>query len=214
MVHLIEPCCAGKHLLAVRNAVARVGTTSFEGYGDLSLTELLPPMLTRYARTELLIAAPSLPDQAAEVIDRMMRRQVARMDGRGNMDVIRHLTVVARLEKEKSDYIYRWMEEQPFGGRLTLVDLGQEDTAILLPDFAVTGPVNMRYGHHFIATATTEPGKVRALWERFTALEEKPAEEPVTEEAGEPVKKDAERDPGAAPARPAGKRTSRKRRKA
>lgn len=166
-MYLIEPCCAQKHLLSVRNAIKNSGTTQFEGYGDLSLSELLGPMLTRYGETDMMIVAPTLPEQAAEVIDRWMRKQWARMDGKGKMDVIRHLTVIAKLDKEKSDYIFAWLKDKPFGDRLTLVDMEQDDTAILLPDFAITGPVNMQYDKHFVAEATTEPEKVRALWERY-----------------------------------------------
>lgn len=170
-MHLIEPCCAQQHLLRVRNAIKNGGTTQFEGYGDLSLSELLGPMLTRYAEVEMMIVAPTLPDQAAEVINKWMRRQWARRDGNGKLDVIQHLTIVAKLEKEKSDYIFTWLKDKPFGDRLTLIDIEQEETAILLPDFAITGPVNMRYGNNFVATATTMPGKIKDLWERFRNYE-------------------------------------------
>lgn len=171
-MHLIEPCCSQKHLRELRDAIARGGTMDFEGYGDLSLSELLGPMLMRYSETDMMIIAPSLPDQAAEVIDKWMRKQWARIDGRGKLDVVRHLTIIAKLEEEKSEHIYKWLRERPFGDRLTLVDVEQKDTAILLPDFAITGPVNMRYGHHFVATATTVPEKVKSLWGKYTEMTE------------------------------------------
>lgn len=192
MTHLIQPCCVQKHLLAVRNAIGDNGTTQFHAHGDVSLAELLPAMLTRYAETEMMIVAPSLPDQAAETIDRCMRKKRARMDGRGNMDVIRHLTLVAPLDRENSDYICKWLKEQPFGDRLTLVDTEQVDTAILLPDFAITGPVNMRYNKHFVAEATTEPEKVRALWEKYRRLAEDTVKRP-TEAESKPRPKGSQR---------------------
>lgn len=164
---LIEPCCSQKHLRELRYAIKDGGTMQFEGYGDLSLSELLGPLVTRYNGVEMMIVAPSLPDQAAEVIDKWMKLTWARMDGRGNIWRIEHLTLVARLEKESSHYITAWVEKRPFGDRLTLIDREQEDTAILFPDFAITGPVNMRYGHHFTAEATTEPDKIKALWEKY-----------------------------------------------
>ena len=169
-MYLIEPCCAQSHLRNVRNAIKKGGTTQFEGYGDLSLTELLGPMLTRYSETEMMIVAPSLPDQAAEVIDKWMRRQWSMRDGNGKLDVISHLTIVAKLERESSHYITAWLKDKPFGERLTLVEIEQDDTAILFPDFAITGPVNMRYGYHFEAMATTEPEKVAALWEKYRII--------------------------------------------
>jgi hypothetical protein len=169
---LIQPCCAQKDLLTVRTAIKRGGTTQFEGYGDLSLAELLKPMLTRYGEVDMMIVAPSLPDQAAEAIDREMNRQWSRQDGLGKVNEIGHLTIVARLDKEKSDYIYRWLKDKPYGDRLTLIDMEQEDTAILLPDFAIAGPVNMQYNRHFVATATTEQDKVNALWEKYGEMTE------------------------------------------
>lgn len=177
---LIEPCCAKRHLLALRNAIRNGGTKQFEGYGDLSLTELLPAILTRYSETEMMIVAPSLPEQAAEVIDWWMNRQWPRSDGQGKVDTISHLTIIARLEKDSSHHITAWLKNNPFGDRLTLIDMEQEDTAILLPDFSITGPVNMRYGHHFTATATTEAEKVAELWKKYR-------------DAGMPERRDAEK---------------------
>ena len=180
---MIEPCCAQRNLLRVRDAIKNGGTARFHGYGDLSLTELLPAILVRYSETELMIVAPTLPDQAAEVIEKWMRKQWARADGKGKLDVIRHLTVIANLSRRKSPVAHQWKRENPFGERLTLIDRQQADTAILLPDFAITGPVNMRYGEHFTATATTELVKVAELWERFA---EAGNEENGDNEANEP----------------------------
>lgn len=167
---LIEPCCAQRHLRELRYAIKDGGTTQFEGYGDLSISELLGPLVTRYNGVEMMIVAPSLPDQAAEVIDKWMRLTWARMDGRGSIWRIERLTVVADLSREKSPVASTWLKDKPFGERLELHDIVQVDTAILLPDFAITGPVNMRYGHHFTATATTEAEKVAELWEKFRNL--------------------------------------------
>lgn len=180
---LIEPCCAERHLMQVRDAIRNGGTMRIEGYGDLSLTELLPAILTRYSETELMIVAPAFPDQAAEIVARWMRKQWARSDGKGRLDVVRHLTIVANLGRRKSPIASQWKKENPFGERLTLVDRQQADTAILLPDFAITGPVNMRYGRHFTATATTVPTRVAELWEQYV----KATEEAWTIQAGEPL---------------------------
>lgn len=170
MRYLIEPCCASRHLLTVRDAIAKGGESEIEGYGDLSLTELLPALLTRYTETEMVIAAPSLPDQAAEVISTWMQRQWTKRDGSGKLDVISHLTVIADLSAKKSPSAHRWLSSMPFGERLSLVDRKQKETLILLPDFAIVGPVNMRYGRHFLAKATTRKDEVAALWGRFSPL--------------------------------------------
>lgn len=177
---LIQPCCAQKQLRELRNILEKDGTAQMEGYGDLSLTELLPALLTRYSNAEMLIAAPSLPDQAAEIIATWMRKQWARMDGCGNVNVIARLTIVSDLSEEHSPMASDWLKDNPFGERLTLVNRPQTETVILMSDFAITGPVNMRYGYHFTATATTEQERIRNLWQHLRKLAEP---EPVKQEA-------------------------------
>ena len=186
-MHIIEPCCAKKQLLELRNKIGNKGTVDFEGYGDLSLTELLPALLTRYSEVEMMIVAPSLPDQAAEAIEKWMEKQWARMDGQGKIDIIKNLTIISSLGKKKSPMASAWKKENPFGERLTLINKQQNDTAILLPDFAITGPVNMRYGEHFVATATANQERIADLWNKYVNLEESEEEqtdvkEPASEE--------------------------------
>lgn len=167
MKKLIEPCCARRHMLSVRDAIGTKGTMEIEGYDDLSLTELLPAILTRYAETEMMIVAPSLPDQATEVIATWMRRTIARMDGNGRLNYIRRLTIVSDLSEAASPDASAWLKENPYGERLVLHDIQQDGTAILLPDFAIEGPVNMRYGKHFIATAYGKHEDVEKLWSKY-----------------------------------------------
>lgn len=169
---LIEPCCAQKQLRELRNILEKEGTAQMEGYGDLSLTELLPALLTRYSNAEMLIAAPSLPDQAAEVIATWMRKQWARMDGCGNVNVIARLTIVSDLSEAASPDASAWLNENPYGERLVLHNMQQDATAILLPDFAIEGPVNMRYGRHFTATAYGKREDVDGLWTKYRGMVE------------------------------------------
>lgn len=188
VMHIIEPCCSNKHLRQLRERIGSDGTEEFMGYGDMSITELLPAMVTYYTQTRLLIAAPSIPDQAAEAIAWVMRRSLARMDGKGNVDVVTRLTIVTDMER--SPMVRLWLKDDTFKGRLRVIDVKQEDTAILLPNFAVSGPVNMRYGYEFIATATTNAETIEKLWEKFSRLaEEKPAREDVPRQAAKAKRK-------------------------
>lgn len=199
-MHIIEPCCAPRHLMKLRDAIGNNGAAEFQGYGDLSLTELLPALLTRYAETEMVIAAPSVPEQATEIIAVWMRKRWPRSDGKGKLDAIRHLTIIADLSEAKSPAASQWLRENPWGERLTLIDTVQEETAILLPDFAITGPVNMRYGNPFTATATTKPEEVKALWDRY-ARPAGPAKPQATEKpvAAEPTDDTEKPDAPASP---------------
>ena len=176
-MHLIQPCCAQKHLSELRSILKKNDTTEIEGYGDLSLAELLPALVTHYNGVDLLIAAPAVPDQAADAIRSCMRKEWALIDGSGMIPHITHLTIVTSLNRKKSPEVSHWKKENPFGDRLTLIDRQQDETAIVLPDFAITGPVNMQYGERFTATATTKPERVAELWEQYGGMTGKgPAE--------------------------------------
>lgn len=156
----------------LRNAIKNGGKREFQGYGDLSLTELLPALLTRYSETEMLIAAPAIPDQAADIIHRWMRKQWARMDGTGKIDVVTKLTIIADLSPEQSPKASEWLKENPFPGRLTLADkpVAPDQQALQLPDLAILGPLNLRYGKNFTCTATTVQEEVDALWKQYARL--------------------------------------------
>lgn len=163
---IIEPCCAKKHLSRLRESIKGGGTRSFECYGDMSLTELMPAMMTRYAEAEMLIACPSFPDQAADAVAIEMRRRWSRADGQGKMDEIAHLTVIT--DTSRAPQLMMWLAGDTFDGRLKVVDSHREEEyVILLPDFAILGFRNMRYGEHFTAIAITEQTRVDALWERY-----------------------------------------------
>lgn len=167
-MYLIEPCCASKHFMLLRDAIGSCGKATFEGYGDLSLTELLPAILTRYAETRMMIIAPAIPDQAADIIYEWLRKTWARMDGKGRINVLSKLTIVADLSEEVSPTASLWLKSNPFPERLTLVDKAQDDTALLLPDMTIVGPVNMRYGKHFVCEVTTRQEEVNELWDFYS----------------------------------------------
>lgn len=169
-MHLIEPCCTPKHLLDLRHILGENGTTLWHGYGDLSLAELLPALLTRYSEVELTMAAPALPDAATETIEKMMRREWMRMDGKGKVWNIGHLTLFADLSEKRSPMASAWAKDNPFGERLTLRNVQQNDTAILLPDIALWGPINMTYGGHFTAMATKNARTIATLREIYEGL--------------------------------------------
>lgn len=186
-MHILEPCCIRRQLLNLRDSIENGGRTQFQGYGDLSITELLPALLARYTETELMIVAPSIPDQATEVINRWMRQQWPHANGKDKLDTIARLTIVADLSPVKSPMMSEWAKENPFGDRLLLVNRSQADTAILLPDIAITGPLNLRYGQNFVCTVTTVPEEVRKLWEQYLSeSKKKPTQQDV-----EPVKRPA-----------------------
>ncbi len=169
-MHLIEPCCTPKHLLALRHILGESGTTLWHGYGDLSLAELLPPLLTRYSEVEMLMVTPSLPDAAAAVVRRMMEQQYPTRDGKGILNTIRHLMLVCDCSEKRSPLASTWLKKNPFPDRLTLKNVQQNDTAIILPDIALCGPINLTYGGHFTAMATKNTRTITSLRSTFSRL--------------------------------------------
>lgn len=166
----IEPCCTQKHWPELLRMLDREDPVFFQGYGDLSLSELLPVILSSYSETDMLLVCPRLPDASARALSAWMRKQWARMDGRGSLDVIRHLTIVGDLRQAKSPMASAWMEENPFEGRLTLRDRQQNDTALVLPDLALLGCVNLSYGGHFTACVTKNARTIRSLRAMYESL--------------------------------------------
>lgn len=204
-MRIINPCCAPRQLLELRDSIKDGGKTQFQGFGDLSLTELLPALLTRYTETEMLIAAPALPDQAAEIIDRWMRQQWPHKNGKDKLDTISRMTIIADLSPEQSPMVSEWLKENPFGDRLTLVDKAQDDTALLLPDIAITGPLNLRYGQNFTCDVTTVQEEVDALWKQYSKLTRTAAKSRATAKKGKEQESAAEQteiEPPSAPASP------------
>ena len=94
------------------------------------------------------------------------------MDGCGNVNVVKRLTIVSDLSETASPDASAWLTDNPYGERLVLHDVRQDATAILLPDFAIEGPVNMRYGKHFIATAYGKREDVDGLWTKYRGMVE------------------------------------------
>jgi len=88
------------------------------------------------------------------------------------VNVIARLTIVSDLSEAVSPDASAWLKENPYGERLVLHDMRQDATAILLPDFAIEGPLNMRYGKHFIAMAYGKREDVSGLWKRYRAMTE------------------------------------------
>lgn len=169
-MHLIQPCCTPKHLIALRHLLGESGTAMWHAYGDLSINELLPALLTRYSEVEMTFVAPALPDAAANVLQRQMQKQWPTRDGKAMLYTIGHLTLITDLSERRSPLASTWLKENPFGERLTLRNVQQNDTAILLPDIALWGPINLTYGGHFTAMATKNARTIASLREMCERL--------------------------------------------
>lgn len=159
-MNLIEPCCTQKHWPEIRRKLGTGGTVPFHGFGDLSIEELFPVLLTRYSNTDMLLVCPGLPNAAADILKYWMDRP----------NVLRRLTVITNLHPKKSPTAAKWKKENPWPGRLTMYNVQQNDTAILLPDIAIYGNINLAHSGHFTALATNSPGFMNNLRKTYEGL--------------------------------------------
>lgn len=169
-MQLIEPCCAPKHLLQLREKLGESGTAFWHGYGDMSVLELLPALMRRYADEELLIAMPCVPDPVYELITRLMGKQCSSYNGKGRMNIVRHLTLIADLRESKSPSASELIRDNPYAGRLTIRNVQQNDTVFILHDIAIMGNINLLYGGHFTAIATKNQAVIQSMREVLSKL--------------------------------------------
>lgn len=162
-MHLIEPCCSQKHTSQLLHSLGDGGTAFWHGMGDLSLVEVGDALFFRYSEADALVACPSVPDLVADLLMRWMRKTWPTRDGKGSIPVFSHLTLIANLSEKRSPAASQWLTNNPFPERLTLRNVQQNNTAIILPDLALFGPINLTYGGHFIATATRDRKLIEEL---------------------------------------------------
>ena len=167
---LIEPCCTQKHWPELRKQLGDGGTMSWEGYGDLSIAELLPVILARCTEVEMLLVAPSIPNHAAETLAYWLRRKMVTVDGKRIEHVLSRLTIVADLSEKRSPLASTWLKGNPYSERLVLKNVQQDETALILPDIALYGPFNLTYGQHFTATATKNAKTIAKMRKAYANL--------------------------------------------
>lgn len=167
---LIQPCCTQKDWPELRKQLGDGGTIEWEGYGDLSIAELLPVILARSTEVEMMLAAPSIPNRAAEVLSYWLRRRMVTVDGKRQVPVLSRLTLVSDFSENRSPLASTWLKKNPYGERLALKNVQQNETALILPDIALYGPFNLTYGNHFTATATKNAKTILELRKAYANL--------------------------------------------
>lgn len=159
-MNLIEPCCTQKHWPEIRRKIGNDGTTFFHGYGDMSINELFPVLFVRYSGVNMTIVSPNLPNVASGILKHWMDKP----------DTIRQLTLITNLNTKKSPNASKWLKDNPWPGRLILHNIQQNDTAILLPEIAIYGAINLANSGHFTALATTNQKVIQNLRSVYESL--------------------------------------------
>lgn len=169
-MQIIEPCCTQKHWPEIRNKIGKDGTTFFHGYGDLSITELFPVLMTPYSNTELLIVCPALPNATAEVITHWMEKDFSGVASRERVPAIASCTIITNCNAKKSPAAAKWLKENPWPERMKLHNIQQNDTAVMLPDLAIYGNINLVHSGHFTALASTNAKVIKNLRDTYLSL--------------------------------------------
>jgi len=169
----IEPCCAHKHWKKVLKELELNGTVLMRGYGDMTLSELLPEVLAGYTEADVLMALPTAPEAARVLLRSMLHRTWGMQEG-GNVNNVARLRLLTDARASRSPGLVEWAQRQE---RLELASAQQNDTIILVEDgrqqgadrLAIMGPVNVVPCGMWTAAATTGPIMVASLWTSLSA---------------------------------------------
>lgn len=191
----IEPCCTQKHWPQVLEDLKRRPTVMMNGYGDMTLCELLPVMLERYAECEVMVVVPTLPPQLREVLDRWARQTW----GDGSRAVAQ-MWVITDARESKSPGAAEWSR----GAGVAMASCQQNDTAVVVrgrgsrgesqgsrgesresrgesresrvesqefgEDVMVTGAVNVRPSGMFTAVVTRDEKMIAETWAYYNKV--------------------------------------------
>lgn len=153
----IQPCCTQKHIPAVRRQLEKQTTVAFEGYGDLTLADLLPVLGDTCIGHDLTIVAPNIPRYLRSAILHSMTSTVVRQGK--NTPRHPHLTIVTDTSEERSPDLRHLAESMP--DRITLCHAVQSDTMLLLPDELWFG--NIGRGARFVGVVTRDPNLIATI---------------------------------------------------
>ena len=160
MIITIEPCCANKHWKKVLAELELKKTVLIEGYGDMTLNELLPVALGRCQEAEVIITAPLMPEELCRTIGTLLYHTWALPDG-GNINKIAHMRVITDARASKSPAVMEWAKR--YGGQVELASCQQNDTMVLVTDsnsaddMAIVGPVNVQPCGQWTTMVTRDP---------------------------------------------------------
>ena len=145
---LIEPCCTSKTVPAILSRLGNSGTELWHGCADLTLADLLTPILAHYnGGVELLLVVPRIPQYLADAL----RTHLAQGS-------IAHLTLLTDARSSTGAPAANLAQSYP--ARITLASHPVADTLLLLPDTAWWG--NLGRGEH-IGTVTRNNLVVESL---------------------------------------------------
>lgn len=151
------------------------------GYGDMTLCELLPVMLERYAECEVMVAVPTLPPQLREVLDRWTRQTW----GDGSRAVAR-IWVITDARESKSPGAAEWSRD----AGVAMASCQQNDTTVVVrgrgsrvesqgsrgegrefgEDVMVMGAVNVRPSGMFTAVVTKDEKMIAEAWAYYNKV--------------------------------------------
>lgn len=149
---LIEPCCTSKTVPAILSRLGNSGTELWHGCADLTLADLLTPILAHYnGGVELLLVVPRIPQYLADAL----RTHLAQ----GSIAHLSLLTDARSTIGQPATTL-----AQSFPDRITLASHPVADTLLLLSDAAWWG--NLGRGEH-IGTVTRNNlvvASLRKVW--------------------------------------------------
>jgi len=132
-------------------------TVVFEGYGDLTLNELLPVLGDIHIGQDITIITPNVPRYLLSGIQHMLAATVVKK----GKNTLRHphMTITTDTSEQHSPGLKELADR--VGDRITLNHQQLSDTMILLQGELWFG--NVGHGKHFHGIVTREPFLIREL---------------------------------------------------
>lgn len=173
----IEPCCAAtKHwpkVLATLDELGEESVVGIRGYGDMTLMELLPAMVSSYSEADVLVAVPTLPSCLREKLDALLHLSWG--NDSGSVPAVARLRVITDARESRSPAAAEWIQDA--GSRVSLASCQMNDTVVIIRGSGgggvmVFGAVNARPATEWVAMATKDKRLIEDFWQaldvRFT----------------------------------------------
>ena len=165
----IEPCCTQKHWPKILHNLKDTSYVYFEGYGDMTLNELLPVVFDGFSDADVMLAVPVMPERLISTLRELTKRSWANPSGRGSVPLIKRFRIITDARSTKSPGVLdfcRELRSQCAGSGVA--SLQQNDTIIIVRDaystIMIFGSVNSRPSCQWTAFVTNDQGHIADVW--------------------------------------------------
>lgn len=171
---LIEPCCSQRHVPELLSLLEDSDPLFFQGFGDLSLSDLLSPLLSGISLSDVLLMCPTLPSPIHPFLRSWYLKRWSTGDSSDGTPPIASLTIVTDCRSSRSGDIRAWRDSLIQDGlpcqSVALSHYVQNDTCLIVNDLLIYGNMNIVPRNPFSAIVTRSPHLVSEYRARIDSL--------------------------------------------